>query len=103
MAGEHATTRWGGLADGRFAPSGYFRTAEDHGVAWLVDPDGGRFLSRGVNNVKFDPDQVLGTTRAPYADACRVRYGGDSACAAPSRRGWPAGASTRSGPGPTRR
>ncbi len=79
MAGEHAKTRWGGLADGRFPPSGYFRTAEDDGVAWLIDPDGGRFLSKGVNNVKFDPDQVQGTRRAPYADACRAKYGSESA------------------------
>ena len=79
MAGEHAKTRWGGLADGRLAPSGYFRTAEDRGVAWLVDPDGGRFLSRGVNNVKFDPDHVQGTRRAPYAEACRAKYGSESA------------------------
>ena len=79
MAGEHAKTRWGGLADGRFRPSGYFRTADDDGVAWLVDPDGGRFLSKGVDNVKFDPDQVQGTGRAPYADSCRAKYGSETA------------------------
>jgi len=79
MAGEHAKTRWGGDADGRFRPSGYFRTAEHDGAAWLIDPDGGRFLSKGVNNVKFDPDQVQGTGRAPYADACRAKYGSESA------------------------
>lgn len=91
MAGEHAKTRWGGLADGRFRPSGYFRTAEDDGVAWLVDPDGGRFLSNGVNNVKFDPDQVQGTRRTPYADACRAKYGSESAwrsAAATRLAGW---------------
>ncbi len=43
---------------------------------WLVDPDGGRFLSKGVNTVCFDPDQVRNTHRAPYADTCRKKYGG---------------------------
>ena len=87
MAGEHAKTRWGGLADGRFRPSGYFRTAGDGGVAWLVDPDGGRFLSKGVNNVKLDPDQVQGTRRAPYADACHAKYSSETAwCSAVATR-----------------
>lgn len=68
-------TRWGGLADGRFRGSGFFRVDEHDGVFWLVDPDGGRFLSKGVNNVRFDPDHVRGTNRVPYADACRKKYG----------------------------
>ena len=42
---------------------------------WLVDPDGGRFLSKGVNTVRFDQDHVGNTDRVPYADACRNKYG----------------------------
>ena len=42
---------------------------------WLVDPDGGRFLSKGVNNVRFDADHVGNTGRVPYADTCREKYG----------------------------
>lgn len=42
---------------------------------WLVDPDGGRFLSKGVNTVRFDQDHVGNTSRVPYADSCREKYG----------------------------
>jgi agarase len=69
-------TRWGGVADGRFRASGRFRLGEAAGVSWLVDPDGGRFLSMGVNNVNFRPDEIQGTKRAPYAEACTRQYGG---------------------------
>lgn len=68
-------TKWGGIADGRFRGSGFFRVDEHNGVFWLVDPDGGRFLSKGVNTVRFDQDYVRGTNRLPYADACRKKYG----------------------------
>ena len=86
---EH--TRWGGMTDGRFHASGRFRVAEDAGVSWLVDPDGGRFLSMGVNNVNFDPDQIQGTKRSPYAEACARKYGdaeGWRAAAAARLAGW---------------
>jgi agarase len=44
-------------------------------VFWLVDPDGGSFLSKGVNTVRFDQNHVGNTNRVPYADACREKYG----------------------------
>ncbi|MDO8399601.1 MAG: agarase [Bradyrhizobium sp.] len=68
-------TKWGGIADDRFRGSGFFRVDQHDGVFWLVDPDGGRFISKGVNNVRFDSDHVRNTARAPYADACRSKYG----------------------------
>jgi agarase len=61
-------TKWGGIADDGFRGSGFFRVDERNGVFWLVDPDGGRFLSKGVNTVRFDQDRVGNTDRAPYAD-----------------------------------
>jgi len=72
-------TRWGGVADGYFRPSGYFRIAQHNGVFWLVDPDGGRFLSKGVNTVRFDQDQIQNSERIPYAEACQHKYGGQAA------------------------
>jgi agarase len=60
-------------------------------VFWLVDPDGGRFLSKGVNNVRFDADHVGNTGRVPYADACREKYGSQHvwrAAAADRLRSW---------------
>lgn len=68
-------TKWGGIADGCFRGSGFFRIGQQDGVFWLVDPDGGRFLSKGVNTVSFDQDYVEATHRTPYADACREKYG----------------------------
>ena len=42
---------------------------------WLIDPDGGRFLSKGVNTVRLDQDHVGNADRVPYADRCREKYG----------------------------
>lgn len=68
-------TKWGGVADERFHGSGFFHVDECNGVFWLVDPDGGRFLSKGVNTVRFDQDRIGNTDATPYADACRQKYG----------------------------
>lgn len=68
-------TKWGGLVDDDLRGSGFFRVAERDGVFWLVDPDGGRFLSKGVDTVRFDQDRIGGTERVPYAEACRTKYG----------------------------
>jgi agarase len=68
-------TKWGGIADDCFRGSGFFRVDERDGVFWLVDPDGGRFLSKGVNTVRFDQDHIGNTNRVPYADTCREKYG----------------------------
>ena len=74
-----AKTRWGGIADGRFRPAGYFRVGQCDGVFWLIDPDGGRFLSKGVNTVRFDQDAIQNSSRIPYAEACGKKYGSESA------------------------
>ncbi len=68
-------TKWGGIADDRFRASGFFRVEERDGTFWFVDPDGGRFLSKGVNTVRFDQDHIGNTGRVPYAEACREKYG----------------------------
>jgi hypothetical protein len=68
-------TKWGGIADDSSRGSGFFRVDERDGVFWLVDPDGGRFISRGVNTVRFDQDHIGTTDRVPYADTCREKYG----------------------------
>jgi agarase len=84
-------TRWGGVADGVFKPAEYFRVAERDGIFWLVDPEGGRFLSKGVNTVRFDQDRIQNSKRAPYAEACKRKYGGQAAwraAAAERLKGW---------------
>ncbi len=72
-------TRWGGSLDGGASGGGFFRVAERDGVFWLVDPDGGRFLSKGVNTVRFDQDKIQNTERIPYAEACKRKYGSEEA------------------------
>ena len=72
-------TRWGGIADGLFQPTGYFRAVERDGIFWFIDPDGGRFLSKGVNSVRFDQDRIRNGARIPYAEACQRKYGGKQA------------------------
>ncbi|WP_396604938.1 agarase [Bradyrhizobium sp. YCK136] len=68
-------TKWGGDVDDDLRGSGFFRVSERNGVFWLIDPDGGRFLSKGVDTVRFDQDRIGGTERVPYAEACRTKYG----------------------------
>lgn len=72
-------TRWGGVRDGTRRGAGFFRVERDGGIWWLVDPDGGRFLSKGVNTVRFDQDYIRGGDRSPYAEACRREHGGEEA------------------------
>jgi agarase len=79
MSDRISRTHWGGTHTGGFDAGGYFRVAERDGIFWLVDPDGGRSLSKGVNTVRFDQDHVLDTPRAPYAEACTRKYGSEAA------------------------
>lgn len=75
MNGPVERTRWGGIANGRSRPHRVFRIDRDNGAFWLVDPDGGRFLSKGVNTVRFDQDEIQGTKDVPYAETCWRKYG----------------------------
>ena len=79
MSDRISRNRWGGIGGGTIQPSGYFCVAENDGIFWLVDPDGGRFLSKGVNTVCFDQDHILGSPRIPYAEACTRKYGSEAA------------------------
>lgn len=84
-------TRWGGLAARRVQATGFFRVAQIDGVWWFIDPDGGRFLSKGVVSVQFDHDNIKGTERRPYREACLHKYGSHDAwrgAAADRLRGW---------------
>jgi agarase len=72
-------TRWGGLVDSTTTSSGFFHAVPIDGVWWLIDPDGGKFLSKGINSVCFDQDHIQNTDRAPYAEACRRKYGSEAA------------------------
>lgn len=84
-------TRWGGLAERRVEATGFFRVARIDGVWWFIDPDGGRFLSKGVVSVQIDHDNIRGTERRPYREACLRKYGTREAwrrAAADRLHGW---------------
>ena len=68
-------TRWGGRLDNRVQARGFFRTARLQDVWWLVDPDGGLFLSKGVCTVRIDQDRVRNSDRIPYQQNSLIRYG----------------------------
>jgi agarase len=70
-------TKWGGLAEDGFHATGFFRIEARDGVFWLVDPDGGRFISKGVNTVSYDQDRIGNSDRVPYAESCRAKYGSE--------------------------
>jgi agarase len=72
---EASRTRWGGIVAERVRASGYFRVEQIEGVWWFVDPDGGLFLSKGVDAVNFDHDCIQNTSRFPYREACQQQYG----------------------------
>ena len=67
-------TRWGGIADSGFRSSGFFRIEQQRNRFWLVDPLGGKFISKGINSVRLDQDTILNTGRVPYSDACLRKY-----------------------------
>jgi hypothetical protein len=79
MTAQAPKTRWGGIAGGHAQPRGYFRVDWRDGVFWLIDPDGGRFLSKGMDTVKFDQDKIQNSERVPYAEACQRKYGSEDA------------------------
>ena len=79
MLAQVPKTSWGGIADGHFRPGGYFRVGELDGIFWLIDPEGGRFLSKGVNTVRFDQDRIQNSERIPYVEACLRKYGSQDA------------------------
>jgi len=84
---EASRTRWGGIVVERVRASGYFRVEQIDGTWWFVDPDGGLFLSKGVDAVNFDHDCIQYTNRFPYREACQRKYGSREAwCVAAAQR-----------------
>lgn len=75
MLAQAPRTRWGGIVDPDFSGRGYFRLAQQDGAFWLIDPDGGRFISKGINTVRYDQDQIQNSDRIPYAETCQRKYG----------------------------
>jgi agarase len=55
--------------------TGFFHTQRLADHWWLIDPRGKRFLSLGVNGIRYDGDAIRATDRHPYREACEAKYG----------------------------
>jgi agarase len=53
----------------------YFRAVQMEGHWWLLDPNGHRFISKGVTTVQFAADVIQNTDRHPYGEANKIKYG----------------------------
>ena len=53
----------------------YFHAVQMEGRWWFLDPNGHRFLSKGVTTVQFAQDVIQGTSRSLYGEANRAKYG----------------------------
>lgn len=67
--------RYGGLVTGQFEQGEYFRLEQDGPRWWFVTPDGGRFLSFGVNHMTWRGDKARGTGEQRYMDAVLAEHG----------------------------
>jgi len=64
MANKGARTHWGGIADGRFRPNGYFRIARQDRIFWLVAK---RYFQLTVAAIKAaDPNHLILGCRFAY-------------------------------------
>jgi len=71
--------------------TGFIRTQEIDGLWWLVDANGERFVSKGVNHISYAADHCPALGYAPYGRATHARYGSAEAWAratADRLRGW---------------
>ena len=75
-AEEEQVSPYGGWREAKSPATGWFHTARESDRWWLVDPDGYRFLSIGVNHVSYTADAIQGTNRHPYREAVSRKYGG---------------------------
>ena len=66
-----ATSHYGGWAGGKLEATGFFRTAKIGDRWWLIDPDGCRFISKGMSSVNL-------TVTAEAEKAFNKKYGSGS-------------------------
>ena len=66
--------RFGGRPCERLEAGDRFRLESLDGRWWLVTPDGGRFLSFGVNHMAWNGDRAKGTGEMAYRDAVLAKF-----------------------------
>jgi hypothetical protein len=57
----------------------FFRAEKTDGRWWLTDPDGRRFLSKGVTTVQYAQDMIRDSKRSPYGETAMAKYGSPDA------------------------
>ncbi len=72
---EKDLDQYGGWTATKGTPTGWFRVAKAEGRWWLMDPEGHRFLSAGIDTASFRQDTIQGTNRSPYGEATAEKYG----------------------------
>jgi len=55
---------------------GFFRTKQIDNRWYLIDPQGNKFISLGVDSIKFLPLEAWGLGYSPYNRAITAKYGG---------------------------
>ena len=53
----------------------FYRVQEIDGVWWWIDPDGERFISKGVNHVSYLADHAPALGYSPYQKNAEAKYG----------------------------
>lgn len=76
--GAQQPCRYGGWTRMKAPATGFFRTECIDGVWWFIDPDGHRFLSKGVNHVSFQGDHCPALGYSPYQRAVQAKYGSEA-------------------------
>jgi agarase len=57
----------------------FFHAAQVNDRWWLIDPDGHRFISKGVTTVLFSQDTIYGTNISPSFETNKAKYGSPEA------------------------
>jgi len=67
--------RFGGVQPSSFESGRYFRLEQEGPRWWFVTPEGGRFLSYGVNHMTWRGDKARGSGEQRYMDAILAQHG----------------------------
>jgi hypothetical protein len=85
--GAGTTCRYGGFAAGKRKATGFFRVEKIADRWWLIDPEGCRFWSAGVNGAGSDPPltRILGRDKLFASIPTRAQFPAPGAAADPLR------------------
>ena len=59
----------------------FYRVQQIDGVWWWIDPNGGKFISKGVNHISYTADHAPALGYSPYEKNAAAKYGSKEAWA----------------------